>query len=110
MGNERFAMAAKKICKAWSPYKMTIKINQVIPYKMKDPNPAKFSNCMPRFLYDSDSILKSSRIWQGAGNKMASEMGLEALQISTCYKMEGLFPTKWPRELGFLRASRPPIS
>ena len=60
MGNEGFAMAAKKICKAWIPYKMTIKINQVIPYKMKGPNPAKFSNCMSRFLYDSDSILKSS--------------------------------------------------
>ena len=60
MGNERFAMAAKKICKAWIPYKMTIKINQVIPYKMKGPNPAKFSNCISRFLYDSDSILKSS--------------------------------------------------
>ena len=60
MGNEGFAMAAKKICKAWVPYKMTIKINQVIPYRMKGPNPAKFSNCISRFLYDSDSILKSS--------------------------------------------------
>ena len=60
MGNEGFAMAAKKICKAWIPYKMTLKINQVIPYKMKGPNPAKFSNCISRFLYDSDSILKSS--------------------------------------------------
>ena len=35
-------------------------MNQVIPYKIKGPNPAKFSNCMSRFLYDSDSILKSS--------------------------------------------------
>ena len=60
LGNEGFAMAAKKICKAWIPYKMTLKINQVIPYKMKGPDPAKFSNCMSRFLYDSDSILKSS--------------------------------------------------
>ena len=60
MGNEGFSMAAKNICKAWIPYKMTIKINQVIPYKMKGPNPAKFSNCISRFLYDSDSILKSS--------------------------------------------------
>ena len=61
-GNERFAMAAKKICKAWIPYKMTLKINQVIPYKMKapGPNPAKFSNCASGFLYDSDSKLKSS--------------------------------------------------
>ena len=63
MGNEGFAMAAKKTCKAWIPYKMTIKINQVIPYKMKGPNPAKFSNCISRFLYDSDSILKSSILW-----------------------------------------------
>ena len=39
---------------------MTIKIKQGIPYKMKGPNPAKFSNCISRFLYDSDSILKSS--------------------------------------------------
>ena len=60
MGNEGFAMAAKKICKPWIPYKMTIKINQVIPYKMKGPNPAMVSNCISRFLYDSDSILKSS--------------------------------------------------
>ena len=60
MGSEGFAMAAQKICKAWIPYEMTIKINQVIPYKMKGPNPAKFSNCMSRSLYDSDSILKSS--------------------------------------------------
>ena len=35
MGNDGFAMAAKKICKAWIPYKMTIRVNQVIPYKMK---------------------------------------------------------------------------
>ena len=34
MGNEGLAVAAQKICKAWIPYKMTIKINQVIPYKM----------------------------------------------------------------------------
>ena len=60
MGNEGLAMALKKICKAWTPYKMTIKINQMIPYKMKGPNPAKFSICMSRFLYDSDSIPKSS--------------------------------------------------
>ena len=60
MGNEGFAMAAKKICKVWIPYKMTLKINHVIPYKMKGPDPDKFSNCMSRFLYDSDSILKSS--------------------------------------------------
>ena len=38
MGNEGFAMAAKKICKAWIPYKMNLEMNQVIPYKMKDPN------------------------------------------------------------------------
>ena len=65
MGNERFAMAAKKICKACIPYKMTIKINQAIPYKMKVPNPAdpaKFSNCMSSFLYDRDSTLKSSTL------------------------------------------------
>ena len=37
MGNEGFAL------QAWIPYKMTIKINQVIPYKMNSPNPAKFS-------------------------------------------------------------------
>ena len=60
MGNEGFAIADKKICKASIPYKMTLKINKVIPYKMKGPNPAKFSNCKSRFLYDSDSILKSS--------------------------------------------------
>ena len=79
MGNKGFAMAAKKICKAWNPYKMTIKNNQVIPYKMKGPNPAKFSNCISRLLYASDSILKSYilislTIWQGAGR----------------------LPTKWP--------------
>ena len=102
MGNEGFAMAAKKICKPWIPYKMTIKINQVIPYKMKGPNPAMVSNCISRFLYDSDSILKSSTIWQGAGR----------------------LPTKWPLKwasrpfklvhkmtpkFGFKGASRPPI-
>ena len=30
----------------WIPYKMTIKINRGIPYKMDGPNPAKFSNCI----------------------------------------------------------------
>ena len=60
MGNEGSALAAKKICKVWIHCKMINKINQVVPYKMKGPNPAKFSNCMSRFLYDSDSILKSS--------------------------------------------------
>ena len=51
---------AKKICKAWVPYKMTIKINKVIPYKMDGPNPAKFSNRIVRLLYDSVFIPKSS--------------------------------------------------
>ena len=30
----------------WIPYKMTIKINRGIPYKMDGPNPAKFLNCI----------------------------------------------------------------
>ena len=93
-------MAAKNICKAWIPYKMTIKINQVIPYKMKGPNPAKFSNCISRFLYDSDSILKSSILLllqngkvQVGSLQMASEMGLDPLQISMLHatKWRGLF-------------------
>ena len=53
---EGFSSCPEKICKAWIPYKTTLEINQVIPYKMNGPNPAKFSNCMSRFLCDSDSI------------------------------------------------------
>ena len=39
---------------------MTTKINKGIPYKMNGPNPAKFSNCILRLLYDSDFMRKSS--------------------------------------------------
>ena len=53
---EGFSSCPEKICKAWIPYKTTLEINQVIPYKMNGPNPAKFSNCMSRFLCDSDFI------------------------------------------------------
>ena len=75
-------------------YKMTLRINKGIPYKMNGPNPAKFSNCILRLLYDSDFMRKSSIFLrlqygnvQGGPYKMASEMGLEPLQITTCYKM-----------------------
>ena len=64
-------------------YKMTIKINKGIPYKMKE-NPAKFSNCILRLLYDSDFMRKSSillllqcgKVFRPAAYKMASELGL----------------------------------
>ena len=59
-GRKGLLMPTKKICKTWIPYKMTIKINRVIPYKMNGPNPAKFSNCILRLLYDSDFMPKSS--------------------------------------------------
>ena len=39
---------------------MAIKINRGIPYKMDGPNPAKFSNCILRLIYDSDFMRKSS--------------------------------------------------
>ena len=87
--------------------------------QMKGPNPAKSSNCMSRFLYDSDSILESSilLLFQNGKVQVGSlQTGLwngprpDPLQISTCYKMEGFVPTKWPRECGFIGASRPPIS
>ena len=35
-------------------YKMTIEIKKGIPYTMNGPNPAKFSNCILKLLYDSD--------------------------------------------------------
>jgi len=105
---------------------MTIKINRGIPYKMNGPTPAKFSNCILRLLYDSDFMRKSSiyiyfialTIWQGAGRlptkwiKMASEMGLEPLQIST-YKIAGLLKVisyKMTLEIGLIWAWRPAIS
>ena len=45
--------------------------------------------------------------------KMASEMGLEALQISTCYKMAGLLKVisyKMTLEIRLIWAWRPAIS
>jgi hypothetical protein len=45
--------------------------------------------------------------------KMASEMGLEALQISTCYKMAGLgkvISYKMTLEIGLILALRLAIS
>ena len=57
------------------------------------PNPAKISNCILKLLYDSDFMPKSSlTIWQGASGSLQNglwngQMGLEAFQISTCYKM-----------------------
>ena len=60
-------------------------------------NPAKFANCILTLLYDSDLCVNHlfycsynmARCRQ-APYKMASEMGLEPLQISICYKMAGL--------------------
>ena len=73
---------------------MTTKINKGIPYKMCGPNPAKFSNCSLRQLYDSGFLPKSSLVLlfcsynmarcRQAPYNMASAMGLETLQISTC--------------------------
>ena len=80
---------------------------------MDRPNPAKFSNWILRLLYDRDFLRKSSfycsynmaRCRQ-APYKMASEMGLEPLQItSTCYKMAGLLKVisyKLTLEIGLL--------
>ena len=105
MGNP--VMAAKKICKERTPHKMTIKINQMIPYKMKGPNPAKCSNCISRFLYDGDSILTSSillllqygkvqvgslqnDLWNGPRGPSNATKWLDALMW---------FPTKWTLNL-----------
>ena len=60
--SSRIGRAARfpRIALAPISYKMTLKINKGIPYKMNGPNPAKFSNCILRLLYDSDFMGKSS--------------------------------------------------
>ena len=56
------------------------------------PNPAAISDYILRLLYDSDFMPQSSIYGkvQATPHNMASEMGLEAVQISTCYEVAGL--------------------
>jgi len=99
---------------------MAIKINRGIPYKMDGPNPAKFSNCILRLIY-MIVILCVNHVFSCSYNmarcrqapyKMASEMGLEALQISTCDKMAGLLKVnsyKITLAVGLIWGLRPAI-
>ena len=83
---------------------MTTKINKGIPYKMNGPNPAKFSNCILRLLYDSDFMGKSSiflRLQYG---------NVQGGPLTTCYKMAGLLKVvsyKMTLEIGLIWAWRP---
>ena len=99
-------------------YKMTTTIYKGISYKMNGPNPAKFSNCILRLLYDGDFMRKSSILFllqQGAGRlptKWPPKWAFEPLQIST-YKMAGLLKVisyKMTLEIGLIWAWRPSIS
>ena len=59
MGNVGLANASQKDLQSMNSLQNEIKI-KVIPYKMDDPNPTKFSNCILKLLYDSDFIPRSS--------------------------------------------------
>ena len=87
---------------------------------MDGPNPAKFQtaffNCYMIVILCVNHLFscsyKMARCRQ-APYKMASEMDLEALQISTCYKMAGLLKVnsyKITLAVGLIWALRPAIS
>ena len=60
MGNEGSALAAKKDLQSMNSLQNDPQNQPSDSLQMKGPDPAKFSICISRFLYDSDSILKSS--------------------------------------------------